>query len=57
MRYHLNRSFALTLTAIVVLSGAAFSQSGTCSGMTVGQLTSLNGFVATGLARMKRGAP
>src|SRR6266567_3937031 len=45
MRYHLNRSFALTLTAIVVLSGAAFSQSGTCSGMTVGQLTSLNGFV------------
>src|SRR5205085_4420571 len=24
---------------------AAFSQAGTCSGMTVGQLTSLNGFV------------
>jgi hypothetical protein len=45
MRYHLNRFFALTLTAIVFLSGAAFSQSGTCSGMTVGQLTSLNGFV------------
>src|SRR5713226_6491011 len=45
MRHHLNRSFALTLTAIVFLCGAAFSQSGTCSGMTVGQLTSLNGFV------------
>src|SRR5713226_2208074 len=45
MRHHLNRSFALTLTAIVFLCGAAFSQAGSCSGMTVGQLTSLNGFV------------
>ena len=45
MRHPLNRSFVLTLTAMVFLCGAAFSQSGTCAGMTVGQLTSLNGFV------------
>jgi hypothetical protein len=45
MRHPLNKSFALTLTAVVFLCGAAFSQSGTCAGMTVGQLTSLNGFV------------
>src|SRR5713226_4047201 len=45
MRHHLNRSFALTLTAIVFLCGAAFSQAGSCSGMSTGQLSSLNGFV------------
>jgi hypothetical protein len=41
----LNRSLALAIATILLLSGIAFSQSGTCSGMTVGQLTSLNGFV------------
>ncbi|HEX6805826.1 MAG TPA: hypothetical protein VF133_19275 [Terriglobales bacterium] len=30
---------------LLLLSSAALAQSGTCSGMTVGQLTSLNGFV------------
>lgn len=45
MRHPLNTSFVLALAAIVLLCGAAFSQSGTCAGMTVGQLTSLNGFV------------
>jgi len=45
MRHHLNRSLALTVSAILCLCSAAFSQAGTCSGMTVGQLTSLNGFV------------
>lgn len=45
MRHHLHRSFALSFTAIFLLCGAAFSQAGTCAGMTVGQLTSLNGFV------------
>jgi hypothetical protein len=41
----LNRSLALAIATILLLTGIAFSQSGTCSGMTVGQLTSLNGFV------------
>src|SRR3954471_14393632 len=41
----LNRSLALAIATILLLSGIAFSQPGTCSGMTVGQLTSLNGFV------------
>ena len=45
MRRHLNRSLALTITAVVLLCGAVISQAGTCNGMTVGQLTSLNGFV------------
>src|SRR6266704_412748 len=45
MRHNLNRSFALTIAALLLFCGAAFSQSGTCSGMAVGQLTSLNGFV------------
>jgi hypothetical protein len=45
MRYHLNQSFALTFAALILFCGSAFSQAGTCSGMTVGQLTSLNGFV------------
>jgi hypothetical protein len=41
----------LSIQSIVVvfialtLGTSAFGQSGTCSGMTVGQLTSLNGFV------------
>jgi hypothetical protein len=41
----LNRSLALAIATILPLTGVAFSQAGTCSGMTVGQLTSLNGFV------------
>src|SRR6266496_3385589 len=45
MRHHLNHSFALTIASLVLYCGSAFSQAGTCSGMTVGQLTSLNGFV------------
>jgi hypothetical protein len=45
MRHHLNQSFALTFAALILFCGSAFSQAGTCSGMTVGQLTSLNGFV------------
>ena len=39
---------AMFAVAVAVLSGlsvAAFGQAGACSGMTVGQLTSLNGFV------------
>src|SRR4051812_48988897 len=35
----------LTLAALLSLCGSAFSQAGSCNGMTVGQLTSLNGFV------------
>ncbi len=38
------RLLAATFLALA-LSTAAFSQAGTCSGMTVGQLTSLNGYV------------
>ena len=45
MRHTLNLSLALTLIALLLFCGIAFSQAGTCSGMTVGQLTSLNGFV------------
>src|SRR5436190_19302729 len=40
-----NQLLTLAIIAVCLLCGAAFSQSGTCSGMTVGQLTSLNGFV------------
>src|SRR6266436_4284643 len=45
MRHHLNQSFALTFAALFLFCGSALSQAGTCGGMTVGQLTSLNGFV------------
>jgi hypothetical protein len=45
MTHHLNHSFALTFAALILFCGSAFSQAGTCSGMTAGQLTSLNGFV------------
>ncbi len=44
MKFDLNISFVLVI-AIVLLSGPAFSQAGTCAGMTVGQLSNLNGFV------------
>src|SRR5215467_2198777 len=39
------QSFTMTLAAMLALCGHAFSQAGSCSGMTLGQLTSLNGFV------------
>src|SRR5439155_2432192 len=45
MRHTLKLSFALTLVASFLFCGTASSQVGTCSGMIVGQLTSLNGFV------------
>src|SRR5437660_5372547 len=45
MRRTLKLSFALTLVALFLFCGTASSQVGTCSGMIVGQLTSLNGFV------------
>ena len=45
MRHHLNQSFALTIAGLFLCCGSAFSQAGTCSAMTVGQLTTLNGFV------------
>jgi hypothetical protein len=45
MLRNLNCSLALAIATILSLTGVAFSQAGTCSGMTVGQLTSLNGFV------------
>jgi hypothetical protein len=35
----------MTLAAMLAFCGHAFSQAGTCGGVTVGQLTSLNGFV------------
>jgi hypothetical protein len=35
----------LSTAALLLLCCSGFSQAGTCSGMTVGQLTSLNGFV------------
>lgn len=36
---------AVAVATMLAVSVAAFGQAGTCSGMTVGQLTSLNGFV------------
>ena len=39
------QSFTMILAAMLALCGHAFSQAGSCSGMTLGQLTSLNGFV------------
>ena len=41
----LNHAFALSITILLLTCGIALSQTGTCGGMTVGQLTSLNGFV------------
>jgi len=43
MRPNLKHSFALAIAALLLFCGTAVAQ--TCSGMTVGQLTSLNGFV------------
>src|SRR5712671_6947259 len=36
---------AILCAALGMFSGRAFAQAGTCAGMTVGQLTNLNGFV------------
>src|SRR6266496_1378552 len=45
MRDNLRQSFALAIAALLLICVTASAQSGTCNGMTVGQLTSLNGFV------------
>jgi hypothetical protein len=45
MQLHVNRSFLLAIAVLFVLPGVSFAQTGSCAGMTVGQLTSLNGFV------------
>ncbi|HZR66724.1 MAG TPA: hypothetical protein VFA85_16400 [Terriglobales bacterium] len=39
------RKLMFAVAVVLFASAAAMGQSGTCSGMTVGQLTSLNGFV------------
>ena len=41
----LQRLLVLNITLCLAFCGAAFSQAGTCNGMAVGQLTTLNGFV------------
>ena len=41
----LHRLLLLNITICFAFCGAALSQAGTCNGMTVGQLTTLNGFV------------
>jgi hypothetical protein len=41
----MNQSLTFTIAALFLFCGAALSQAGTCNGMSVGQLTSLNGFV------------
>ena len=45
MRIVINMRLIVAVSVALASSSAAYSQSGTCSGMTVGQLTSLNGFV------------
>src|SRR6266699_1635459 len=45
MRHNQICSFALAVAVVLMGCGTALSQTGTCAGMTVGQLTSLNGFV------------
>ena len=45
MRLNHSRFALFTLAVLVLLSGIALSQSGTCSGMSLGQGASLNGFV------------
>src|SRR5215467_7767168 len=39
------RLFLCVVTLVSIAGGSAFAQSGSCAGMTPGQLTSLNGFV------------
>ena len=48
MKHNSHRSFVFAVAALLMLCGSALSQGGSCSGMTVGQLTSLNGFVPFG---------
>jgi hypothetical protein len=38
-------TYVISILALLSTSSAAFGQAGTCAGMTVGQLNSLNGFV------------
>jgi hypothetical protein len=45
MRRALNIPSIVVVSFALALCSAAFCQSGTCSGMSVGQLTSLNGFI------------
>jgi len=45
MRLNHSRFALFTLAVLMLLSGIALSQSGTCSGMSLGQGASLNGFV------------
>src|SRR6184192_1410898 len=45
MRANLHHSVALTVATLILLCGTAFSQAGTCSGMSLGQGANLNGFV------------
>src|SRR5882672_8623704 len=48
MKHNLSCWTCTTAAALLLLCGSVFSQTGTCSGMTVGQLSSLNGFVPFG---------
>src|SRR6266436_6315755 len=48
MKHNSHRALVFTIAGLFLLCGPAFSQAGSCSGMTVGQLTSLNGFVPFG---------
>ena len=52
MKHNTNRRLVFAGTALLLLCGSAFSQAGSCSGMTVGQLTSLNGFVPFGTSSL-----
>src|SRR5882724_5802029 len=52
MKHHTNRRLVFAVPALLLLCGSAFSQAGSCSGMTVGQLTSLNGFVPFGTSSL-----
>ena len=52
MKHNLSCWTCTTAAALLLLCGSAFSQTGTCSGMTVGQLSSLNGFVPFGASSL-----
>ena len=47
-----HQSITLALAVVLLLTPSAFSQAGSCAGMTVGQLTSLNGFVPFGTSSL-----
>jgi len=52
MKRNSNRSLVFAGAALLCFCGSAFSQAGSCSGMTVGQLTNLNGFVPFGTSSL-----